>query len=46
MAIDILSIPAINDEPERIFSGTRRTISWKRAQIEAENLEKIEYLKH
>ena len=27
MAIDILSIPAMSDEPERVFSGARRTIS-------------------
>jgi hypothetical protein len=46
MVIDILSIPIMNDESERIFSETRRTISWERAQIRAENLEKIEYLKH
>jgi hypothetical protein len=47
MAIDILSIPAINNKSERVFLKTRRTISWKKAQIEAENLKKkIEYLKH
>jgi hypothetical protein len=46
MAIDILSIPAMSDEPERVFSRTRRTVSWERAQIGAENLEKVEYLKH
>jgi hypothetical protein len=27
MAIDILTIPAMSDEPERVFSGGRRTIS-------------------
>jgi hypothetical protein len=32
MAIDILSIPAMSDEPERVFSGARRTISWSRAK--------------
>jgi hypothetical protein len=46
MAIDILSIPVMNNESERIFSEARRTISWERAQIETENLEKVEYLKH
>jgi hypothetical protein len=46
MAIDILSIPAISDELERVFSGACRTVSWERAQIGAENLEKVEYLKH
>ena len=33
MAIDILSILAMSDEPERIFSGARRTISWERSQL-------------
>jgi hypothetical protein len=27
MAIDILSIPLMSDEPERVFSGARRTVS-------------------
>jgi hypothetical protein len=46
MAIDILSIPAMSDEPERVFSGARRTISWERAQLSAENIERIECLKN
>lgn len=46
MAIDILSIPAMSDEPERAFSGERRTISWERAQLGAENIERVECLKH
>jgi hypothetical protein len=46
MAIDILSIPAMSDEPERVFSGARRTISWERCQMGAENLEKVECIKH
>jgi hypothetical protein len=46
MAVDILSIPAMSDEPERVFSGARRTISWERAQLSAENIERIECLKH
>ena len=46
MAIDILSIPAMSDEPERVFSGARRTVSWDRGQIEAETLEQVECLKH
>src|SRR3984957_19382484 len=29
-AIDILSIPAMSAEPERVFSGCRRTITWQR----------------
>ena len=46
MALDILSIPAMSDEPERVFSGARRTVSWDRAQMSAETLEKRECLKH
>lgn len=46
MAIDILSIPAMSAEPERVFSGARRTVSWERAKMSAETLEKVECLKH
>ena len=46
MAIDILSIPAMSDEPERVFSGARRTISWERARLGAEMVEKVECLKY
>jgi hypothetical protein len=45
LAIDILSIPAMSDEPERVFSGARRTISWDRMQMGAENIEKTQCLK-
>jgi hypothetical protein len=46
MAIDILSIPAMSAEPERVFSGARRTISWERAQLSPSVIEKNECLKH
>ena len=46
MAIDIFSIPAMSDEPERVFSGARRTITWDRAQLAPETIEKTECLKH
>jgi hypothetical protein len=46
MAIDILSIPPMSDEPERVFSGARRTVTWDRGQIEAETIELRELLKH
>jgi hypothetical protein len=45
MARNILSIPAMSYEPERVFSGARRTISWERAQLGVENIEKTECLK-
>ena len=46
MAIDILSILAMSDELERVFSGARRTITWERGQIEPETVEMTECLKH
>jgi hypothetical protein len=46
MAIDILLIPPMSDKPERVFSGTRRTVTWDRGQIEAKTIELKECLKH
>jgi len=46
MAIDILLIPAMSDEPERVFSGACCTVLWDRGQMEAETLKKVECLKH
>ena len=45
MAIDLLSIPAMAAEPERVFSGARRTISWERARLGPERVEHGECLK-
>jgi hypothetical protein len=42
MAIDILSIPPSSAEPERTFSGARRTQSWDRLSLTTENLEILE----
>ena len=42
MAIDILLIPLSSAEPERTFSGARRTQSWDRLRMTAENLERLE----
>lgn len=42
MAITILSIPAESSEPERTFSGTRRTCSWDRLRLSCLNIQKIE----
>jgi hypothetical protein len=44
-AIEILSIPAMSDEPERVFSGGRRTISWERMQIGMSSVEHTECMK-
>lgn len=46
MAIDILSIPAMSAEAERVFSGARRTISWDRAQLLPSTIEHTECCKH
>jgi hypothetical protein len=46
MALDILSIPAMSDEAERVFSGARHTISWERAQMEPSTIEMVECIKH
>jgi hypothetical protein len=42
MAIDLLSIPSESAEPERAFSGARRTASWDRLKMTCQNLEKVE----
>ena len=46
MAIDILSIPPMSNEPERVFSRARCIVTWDRGQIEPETIEIREYLKH
>ena len=46
MAIDILSMPAMSDEVERVFSGARRTITWDRASLGVTNVALLECLKH
>ncbi len=44
-AVNILSIPAMSDEPERVFSGGRRTISWERMQLGILSIEHTECMK-
>jgi hypothetical protein len=46
MAIEILSIPPMSDELERVFSGTRCTVAWDRGQMESGTIEMRECLKH
>lgn len=45
MAVDILSVPPMSAEPERVFSGARRTISWDRCQLGSSTVEKGECMK-
>jgi hypothetical protein len=46
LACNVLSIPAMSAEPERVFSGARRTISWERMRLGQETIEMVECLKH
>lgn len=45
MAINILSIPAMSAEPERIFSGARRTVTWTRFSLGSATIQLTECLK-
>lgn len=42
MAMAILSLPAESSEPERAFSGSRRTCSWDRLSLSCYNIQRIE----
>src|SRR6266536_5120394 len=46
MAIDILLILAMSNEPERVFSGACHTISWERGQLNPKTVKMTECLKH
>jgi hypothetical protein len=46
LAISVFSIPAMSDEPERVFSGARRTISWERSRLGPKMIEILECSKH
>ena len=45
MALDLLSIPAMSAEPERLFSGAGVTITERRNRLGAESIEALECLK-
>jgi hypothetical protein len=45
MAIDLLSIPAMSAEPERVFSGAKLTITDQRARLQGTTIEALECLK-
>jgi hypothetical protein len=42
LAINILSMPGMSDKPERVFSGSRRRVSWDRTKTTAKTLEACE----
>ena len=44
-AIDTLSIPTMSAEPELVFSGCQRTISWQRMRLGVKVVEGGECLK-
>ena len=45
MALDVLSIPAISADPERLFSGVKITISDRRNRLGILTVEALECLK-
>jgi hypothetical protein len=45
MALDILSIPAMSAEPERLFSGAKITITDRRNRLGVDTIEHLECLK-
>lgn len=45
MAIDILSIYTMSADSERVFSGSRRMVTWERARLGIETIERNECLK-
>ncbi|ODQ72320.1 hypothetical protein LIPSTDRAFT_71821 [Lipomyces starkeyi NRRL Y-11557] len=45
MALDVLSIPAMSAEPERLFSSAKITITDRRNRLGIETIEAIECLK-
>jgi hypothetical protein len=45
MAIDILSIPAMSAEPERLFSKAKITITDRRNRLGVSTIEQLECLK-
>ena len=45
MALDLLSIPAMSDAPERLFSGAGITITERRNRLGVESIEALECLK-
>jgi hypothetical protein len=45
MAVDVLSIPAMSAEPERLFSECKRILTTDRESMHADTLEAVEGLK-
>ena len=45
MAVDILSIPAMSAEPERLFSGAKLTVTDRRSRLGSDVMEALKCLK-
>ncbi|TIA30180.1 hypothetical protein D6C78_09762 [Aureobasidium pullulans] len=45
MAIDVLSIHIMSADSERVFSGSRRMVTWERARLGVQSVERNECLK-
>ena len=45
MGLDLLSIPAMSAEPERVFSGAKHTITDLRNRLNEQSIEATECLK-
>ena len=39
-------MPPMSAEPERVFSGSRRTVDWSRCRLSPATIEKLECIKH
>jgi hypothetical protein len=46
MALNILLILAMSNEPERVFLGARYMISWEQMSLGEDTIKAIECLKH
>ena len=46
LALNVFSIPAMSDEPERVFSGARHTVAYSRTRLKAKTIEQLECIKH
>jgi hypothetical protein len=45
MAVDVLSIHIMSADSERVFSGSRRMVTWERARLGVQSVERNECLK-
>ena len=46
MAINILSIPAISNDPEQVFLGAYYMVLWERAKLRVNTIKILKYSKN